>query len=983
MVAELAETVWLDTKHSSQFTHTGVLHQVPKTAAKLRLSTQYSGMRMTRNFFAKLAWGLLFSVACAVAQAALNLSDLVPIGPQVQVGQLANGLTYYIQKNARPEKRLELRLVVKAGSVLEDDDQRGLAHFVEHMAFNGSTHFKKHELVSYLQSIGLKFGADLNAYTSFNETVYILPLPTDKREAVEKGFLVLADWAGGISFNDADIDAERAIVLEELRLGKGAQDRMNKVLFPKIFSGSKYAERLPIGTEETLKGFKYETVKRFYKDWYRPNLMAVVVVGDMEPADARALIEANFSQLQNPGSARARTYPELPVRTAPEAVVVTDKEATNNAVQMLSSAMPDKPEITLADVRHKTVERLFGMMLGQRMQELTQQANPPFVGGGSGLSVAVPGYRWFGSMAVLGRQGADPAIAALLQENQRARQFGFSAAELERSKMIMLRMYEQGVAELGKTNSDRYAAEYIRNFLVKESIPGIANELTYAREMLPGISLEEVNAFARSAIPDKTARLVIYAGTEGAESNTPKGEQLLAAVQQAEQATVVAKVEKALASSFMSQLPEPGRIVAERRNEALDFTELELSNGIKVILKPTDFKNDEILFGAGRFGGQSLYPLADKYNAAYTSSLANTMGLANFAPLDLQKMLAGKVLSLNVNLDADKEWVGGHSSNADLESLLQLMHLKFGSARRDADLFQSFVSRSRDATKNALMNPQAIFHDALQKTLFKDHPRVFLTPQPENFESLQLERVQTIYKERFASAKGFTFIFVGSFKPEAIKPLVATYLASLPVGDLPTQYVDLGIRPVTGVVKKEVRAGTEPKAMVSITFAGDTTDSPEERMRASAMVEVLNIRIVDVLREKLTLIYGGGMGGGVSDVPYQKYQFSMTLPCGPENVDKVIAAAMGEIQKLQDAGPEAADLDKVKQNWLIGHRKALRENGYWLDKLHQSVLYGRDLAKVLSYEKDVAALSAFEVQAAAKRYLRQDNYVQVVLLPKQ
>ena len=936
---------------------------------------------MTTNYFAKLAWGLLFSAACAVAQAALNLSDPIPLGPQVQVGQLANGLTYYIQKNARPEKRLELRLVVKAGSVLEDDDQRGLAHFVEHMAFNGSTHFKKHELVSYLQSIGLKFGADLNAYTGFNETVYILPLPTDKREAVEKGFLVLADWAGGVSLSDPDIDAERGIVLEELRLGKGAQDRMNKILFPKIFSGSKYAERLPIGTEETLKSFKFEAVKRFYKDWYRPNLMAVVVVGDFEPADAKALIEANFSQLQNPQSERPRTYPALPVRTVSEAVVATDKENTNNMIQMLSPVMVDKPEVTLGDVRQKTLERLFGMTLGQRMQELTQQANPPFVGGGSGLSVAMPGYRWFGASALLGRQGADPAIAALLQENQRARQFGFSAAELERSKAILLRGYEQGVAELGKTGSDRYAAEYIRNFLVKESIPGIANELAYAREMLPGISLEEVNAFARSVIPEKAAKLVIYAGTENAGSNTPKGEQLLAAVQQAEQATVVAKVEKELATSLMSQPPKPGRIVAERRNEALDFTELELSNGIKVILKTTDFKNDEILVGAGRFGGQSLYAQADKYNAAYASSVVSAMGLANFAPLELQKMLAGKVLSLNVNQEAEKEWVGGHSSNADLESLLQLMHLKFGGMRRDTDLFQSFVSRYRDATKNALMNPQAIFYNALQTTLFNDHPRVLLTPQPENFEGLQLDRIQAINQERFASAKGFTFILVGSFKPEVVKPLLATYLASLPVGDLPTQYVDLGIRPVTGVVKKEVRAGTEPKALVSITFAGAATDSPEERLRVSALTDVLNIKIIDVLREKLTLIYGGGIGGGLNDVPYQKYHLSMTLPCGPENVDKVIAAAMGEIQKLQDVGPEAADLDKVKKNWLIGHRKALRENGYWLDKLHQSELYGRDLAKVLSYEKDVAALTPADVQAVAKRYLRQDNYVQVVLLP--
>ena len=930
----------------------------------------------------KISACLLLLAAGSFAQAALNLADPIPVGPQVQKGQLANGLTYYIQKNARPEKRLELRLVVKAGSVLEDDDQRGLAHFVEHMAFNGSTHFKKHELISYLQSIGLKFGADLNAYTSFNETVYTLPLPTDKREAVEKGFLVLQDWAQGIAFNDPDIDSERGIVLEELRLGKGAQDRMNKVLFPKIFSGSKYADRLPIGTEDNLKGFKYETIKRFYKDWYRPNLMAVVVVGDIEPADAKALVESHFTQLKNPAVERPRTYPTLPVRSASEAVVVTDTETANDVMQMLFPVTPDRTEVTLGDTRQKTVERLFGMLLGQRMQELTQQANPPFVGGGSGLSALMPGYRMFSASALLGRQGSEPAIAALVQENERARQFGFSNDELERGKKNMLRGYEQGFAEREKTNSAVYAAEYIRNFLQNESIPGIANELAYATEMLPTITVTEVNAFARNVIPEKAAKLVIFTGTEKADANVPKNTELLAAVQKAEQTAVVAKVEKAVATRLMTQLPKPGRIVAERRNETLGLTELDLSNGIKVILKSTDFKNDEILMGASRFGGQSLYPLADKYNAAYANNVISSMGMAQFAPIELQKMLAGRVVGLSANIATLVDAVGGSASNADLETLLQLVHLRFGPTRRDADLFESFVSRSRDATKNALVRPESIFQDALQTALYGGNPWVFLTPKPADFEGLKLDRIQAIYEDRFSSAKGFTFVFVGSIQPEVIKPLLATYLASLPTGDVPTQYVDLGVRPVTGVVKQEVRAGSEPKAQVAIHFTGPAAYSRQERMRVQALVDVLNIKIIDVLREKLTLIYGGGMGGGLSRAPTQSYDLSLSLPCGPENVDKVIAGAFGEIKKLQDEGPQAEDLEKVKQNWLIAHRRAQRENGYWMGALQNAVLYGDDPTQLLNYEKEVAALTVAEVQTAFQRYLRQDNYVQMVLLPK-
>jgi zinc protease len=923
--------------------------------------------------FLGLTWG---------AHAALNLADLVPVGPQVKVGKLDNGLTYYIQKNSRPEKRLELRLVVKAGSILEDEDQLGLAHYTEHMAFNGSTHFKKHELISYLQSIGLKFGADLNAYTSFNETVYILPIPTDKRDDIEKAFLVLEDWAQGISFNDDALEAERSIVLEELRLGKGAQDRMNKVLLPKIFSGSLYAKRLPIGTEASLNGFKFDAIKRFYKDWYRPNLMAVVVVGDIDPTDAQKLVEQHFSKLRNPANERARNYPVIPVRNEVEAVVVTDKEATTNMMQVLYPVTEDKVERTLGDTRQKLLERLFGMMLGQRMQEVTQQANPPFVGGFGGLSPLMPGYRAFSNVALLGRQGVGPAMDALVLENQRAKQFGFQAAELERSKKGMLRSLEQAFAEREKTDSGRYAAEYIRNFLVQESIPGISNELMYAQELLPTITLADVNAFAKSTIPGQSAKLLVYMGNQK-EETTPKEDQLVTAMAQAEQRPVVAKEEKVLAASLMSKPPKAGTVVSEKQNAALGTTELLLSNGVKVILKPTDFKNDEIIMGASRFGGQSLYGLPDKFNAGYASGAVASMGLADFTPIDLQKMLAGKVLNVSAGLGSETDYVSASSSQSDLEAMLQLLHLKFSAPRRDADLFQSFVTRSQDFAKNAAARPESVFSDALWTTVYNAHPRIWLTPRPADFEQLGMDRMRGIYQERFVSAKGFTFIFVGSFTRDSILSLISTYLASLPASDLKTEYVDLGVRPVKGVVQKAVHVGSEPKSLVNIQFSGDASYSEDEQLRIRAMEDVMNIRIIDELREKLTLIYGGGMsGGGLVRTPYPHYQLGMQFPCAPENVDKVVAAAFGEIDKLQQNGPEAADLAKVKQNWLIANRKSMRENSYWLGHLQTAVLHGTDPARILDFEKRAEAITASDVQTAAKRYLRRDNYVQVVLYPE-
>ncbi len=937
---------------------------------------------MTTKIFRNLfAFGLMLASVWG-AHAALTLSDPVPIGPQVKVGQLANGLTYYIQKNSRPEKRLELRLVVKAGSVLEDEDQLGLAHVTEHMAFNGSTHFKKHELISYLQSMGLKFGADLNAYTSFNETVYMLPIPTENPDNIEKGFLVLEDWAHGVAFNDPDVDSERAIVLEELRLGRGAQERMNKVLLPKIFSGSLYAQRLPIGTEESIKNFKFDAIKRFYKDWYRPNLMAVVIVGDIDPQVAQTLVESHFGKLANPVNQRPRVYPAIPARNDSEAVVVTDKEATNNVMMIRYPVQPQPPEVTLGDYRQALVERLFGAMLGQRMQELTQQAAPPFVGGGSGVGRLVPGYRSFNSSALLGRMGAEPAVAALVQENERARQFGFSAAEMERSKKNLMRSVEQGYAEREKTDSARYAAEYLRNFLEGERIPGIENELAYVREMLPTILLADINAYAKVAIPDKATKLVVYTGSDKPDNTTPTAPQLLASVTQAEQRVVVAATEKALATSLMVTPPASGSIVAERQNSLLGVTEWDLSNGVKVILKPTDFKNDEIALGASRFGGQSLYGLADMYNAGYASSAVAAMGLSEFSPSDLQKMMAGKVVSVNVGTGAYNDYVSATSSMADLETALQLLSLKFGPTRRDVTLYQSFVSRAQDSARNAIARPESVFSDAVQTTLYNDHPRVWLTPRPANFDRLNLERMRNIYQERFASAKGMTFVMVGSFTPEAVKPLVARYLASLPTPEIATDFIDMGIRPVTGAVKKEVRSGSEPKSQVSLTFAGPAAYSEAEQLRVSAMVEVLNIKLVDVLREKLTLVYSASARGSLVRTPYQHYQVSLTLPCAPENVDKVVAAAFGEMQKIQDAGADPADLAKVKTNWLTTHRKNLRENGYWMGRLQTASLYGTDPAALLDYEKQVAAITPEDVQAAAKRYLSRDNYVQVALYPE-
>lgn len=923
------------------------------------------------------AWLLAISWPAFGAE---NLDMPLPVDSQVKVGKLDNGLTYYIRKNGKPEKRVELRLVVKAGSILEDDDQQGLAHFTEHMAFDGSRHFKKHELISYLQSIGVKFGADLNAYTSFDETVYILPIPTDKPDNLETGFLMLEDWAQGVTMADDAIDQERNIVLEEARMGKGADDRMVRKLLPEVFNGSRYAKRIPIGKEDILRHFPHAVIRRFYADWYRPDLMAVIVVGDVEPEQVEKMLRAHFEHLKNPASERPRKYADIPANTRSTSVVITDKEATENTVRIQYPVRKFPPETTLADYRKDMVKNLFTVMLALRLQELTQQENPPFIGAYSGEETLAPGYKSFTSTAILGRGGVRPAIAAMMQESERARTYGFTQDELARAKKQMYRGAETEFNERDKSESASHVREYISNFLEQEPIPGIANEYAYIKDLLPGIALDEVNSYAREAIPDHSGMLVAYMGSS--HEKAPSQAELLKLVKAAEKAPVMAKQEKRLPSSLMANPPKAGSIVGEKQDKMLGTTELTLSNGISVILKPTDFKNDQVMIAASRFGGRSLYDEKDKYSARYASSLVYSMGLDSYSPLDLSKIMAGKSASVFANIDGFMDSISGSSGVDDIETLFQLLYMRMMEPRKDQALFHAYISKSQDMAKESMSNPEAVFFDTLQTTLYNNHPRLAHVAKPEDFDHVDLDRAFAIYSDRFQSAKGMTFVIVGSFDAEKIKPLIATYLASLPAGEIATRYHDLGIRPVTGVVKKEMHIGIELKSLVSLAFTGDATYSREENRRFRMLLEVMNIRIIENLRQKQSLIYSGGMNGAIERVPYVSYRINANLPCGPENVDKVIAGVFSEIERIKKEGPTQEEINKVKQNWKEEYRIAMRTNGKWLASLQEAALYGTDPAAFLSDEEGINAITPEDIRAAANRYFNTGNYLQVVLYPE-
>jgi zinc protease len=931
----------------------------------------------------KLLWLFVVTTIVKTSSAQLNLSEQLPLDPRVKIGKLENGLTYYIRQNKKPEQRVELRLVVNAGSINEDDDQQGLAHMAEHMAFNGTTNFKKNEIVSFLQDIGVGFGNDLNAYTSFDETVYILPIPTDKPGNIEKGFQVLEDWAHNVTYLDEDIDNERAIILEESRSGKGANDRMFRQIYPKLFEGSKYASRLPIGKEEIIKNFKHDVIRRYYKDWYRPDLMAVIVVGDIDPAQAEKLVRKHFSGLTNPANARKREYAEVPPYRSSTAMVVTDKEATSYLVGINYPAFSVGPITTLGHYRNHLIKEIFTNLLNQRLQELTQKENPPFVYASVGFDSYARGYGAFGGFAASGTNDPQKALEALTEEIERVERFGFTEAELERIKKSMIASYERAYNNRDKNESENYVEECLRHFLRQDAIPGIEKEFEYVKALLPAITLQEVNAMV-NRFKDQENRFVFLMGPEpSGDAKLPGEQDLLALVNAKSKADIKPYEEKAVTSELLRTMPKAGKVVARSTDKVLGTTELKLSNGVTVTLKPTTYKNDQILMGAIRPGGKNLYGVNDKFNAEFMANVIAAMGVGEFSPVDLRKALAGKSVNVSLAFNNLSEGIRGTSTVKDLETMFQLVYLHFTQPRKDTSLFRSFIQRNKAQYANISANPEAVFFDTLYKTLFQNHPLAPVpVPNSAYFDKVNLDRVLAMYKERFGNAYGMNFVFTGSFKEEELIPLIEKYIASLPAEKKEFAFTDNKVRPVKGIKTLTLHKGKEQKSMIIAVYTGETPYSEDLEMSAQALSEVMNIRIIEELREKIQGIYGGGTFASLTKFPYAKYEFMVQLPCGPEKVDTLLKALKKEMELMVKHGPDTSYLNKVKRQWIEQYKTQIQDNNTWRNQLLDYKLKGGNPDRFINYEKYVERLKPADVQQAAKLIFSGKNEFVAIQMPE-
>ncbi|MBC8987281.1 insulinase family protein [Pedobacter sp. N36a] len=909
--------------------------------------------------------------------------QLIPNDPNVKIGKLPNGLTYYIRKNTEPKNRAELYLATSIGSLMENDDQRGLAHFTEHMAFNGSKDFPKNEMIDYLQKAGVRFGADLNAYTSFNQTVYQLPIPTDSTAVFKSGFKILANWAGKISMDGEEIDKERGVIIEEDRQrGKNAQERMQKQMLPLILKGSRYENRLPIGKVDLLQTFTHDKIRNFYKDWYRPNLQAVIAVGDFDVNEVEQLIKQNFSDLANPANPRPRLTYDLPDNKDPLVKIITDPEQPYNVAQVMYKQRGGVVKTT-ADFKKSLMYSMINSMLGARLQEILQKGNAPFLVAQSSYGPfqggLVPNINALQTVVVSNSASTlEKALTAGLAENERLNKFGFLPSEIEIAKKNITAANEKRLKEKDKTPSSSFVQKYLNNFLEGSSIAATEYSYDLTKKTLEEISLTDINALAKTLIT-KDNQIILVMAPEKEKASLPTEAQLLATLKNAGNG-VTPYVDNSINKPLLDKKPVAGKIVSEKKIDAVGATELTLSNGVKVLLKPTDFKNDQIVFSSFSKGGTSLASNSD-FRSAELVSLIPESGVGEFNPSNLNKLLAGNTANAGAYVNDLYQGFSGSASPKDLETAFQLVYAYATKPRKDAEIFNKNMSDYKVILANKNASPSSVFADTVQAVMASYHER----GMPMNLSDLNkisLDKAFEFYKERFADLGEQTFVIVGAFDVNAIKPLIETYIASLPSAGKKQNFADNGLKPPVGKISKTVYKGLEDKAAVQLYLHGDYDFSQENNVQLDALNEALKIKILERLREKESGVYSPNVSLSINKEPNPHYYFTISFSCAPANVEKLIAASLDEVNKIKQSGASADDLTKFKSEEQRQTELSLRDNGFWLGYLSSCIKNGEPMDMVFQQPKLLEKVTVESTKAAANKYLNENNYLRFVLVPQ-
>ena len=934
-----------------------------------------------------LVAALLFMTGATTLTAQTEMPP-IPVDEAVRIGKLDNGLTYYIRHNEWPEHVANFYIAQRVGSIQEEESQRGLAHFLEHMAFNGSEHFKGNDLIEFTRSLGVEFGSDLNAYTSIDQTVYrVCNVPTTRQSALDSCMLILKDWSNGLLLEKDEIVKERDVVHNEWRLGEGPSQRMITRALPKMYPGSKYGVRMPIGLMSVIDNFKPKTLKKYYQKWYRPDNQAIIVVGDIDVDHFEQKVKELFGGIKVSPKAPKVVPEEVPDNDEAIYIFEKDKEMRVNQFMVFMKHDATKPEDkkNMDYLIEVYVKAVVSNMFNARLQELTNDPDCPFIqASGDDEKYLLASTKNAFTLMGIPKEGREmETLTTLIRETRRVAKFGFTATEYERAKADYLSSLEKAYTNRAKITNDAYGNEYRDHYLTNEPIPSIETFYQTMNMLAPSIPVEVVNMALPEMITDSDKNLVVMEWAREADGLTyPTEDDLRAAVAKARAEELTAYVDNVKDEPLIAELPEKGTIVSEKEDKLFGYKELKLSNGATVILKPTDYKDDEVAMQAFADGGNSLYDSPeDINNLKLFDEVIGVSALGNFTGTELEKALAGKNVNANLSLSNSRQWVTAHSTPKDLETMFQLVYLYFTNINKDEKQYQNLINMLDMALKNMSVSPDLVYSDSLANTLYCHNPR-FMIPHVEDLPKINYDRILEIAKERTRNASAFTFIFAGKFDEPTIRPFIEQYIASLPTTGEPAEKPRSIQTLAKGEVKNQFTMKSEsPKAQAREIWWANSPYNLETAVKMDAAGQVLSMVYLKTIREDESAAYSCGAAGQL-DLNDPQPVILLMANC-PMNPDKQETAIRLLHEGMQNAARQidADQLQKVKDYMLKQIDIDAKTNAYWMSAIDKMRTYGVDVYH--DYKKTVEALTPESLSRFIReKLLSSGNHVEVIMLPE-